>query len=376
MKTIKLTEIRDKIQDLVQEANFELQDDVLAVIKNMAAKEESPAGREVFRQIIENADIADEEKLGLVPGHGAGRIFRRNGGNAEARLTDGLTACARRSPGEPSRLRGGVSPQVGRRRAPEPKEHRQQRPGVSPLGRGGRRRPQDQVHGQGRRSENMSAISDDAFGREREGIEDFVVETVSKAGPNPCPPTVVGVAVGGNFDTSLCWPKRRCCANRSAAESRSRLRRPGKTDSRTDQQTGHRTPGMGGRTTALAVHIESYPCHIASFPVAVNIKCHSHRVKEFEAVMVEIRFHGRGGQGTVVASKILADAVSKEDKWVQAYPQFGVERRGAPVFSFIRIDSGRSIVTRAGSTPRSRDRRRSDAHRGHRRHRRAEGQGR
>ena len=75
--------------------------------------------------------------------------------------------------------------------------------------------------------------------------------------------------------------------------------------------------GLGGRTTSLAVHIVSHPCHIASFPVAVNINCHSHRIVEIDfrrINMVEIRFHGRGGQGTVVASKILADAVSKEDK--------------------------------------------------------------
>ncbi|MCK7518179.1 MAG: 2-oxoacid:acceptor oxidoreductase family protein [Ignavibacteriales bacterium] len=85
--------------------------------------------------------------------------------------------------------------------------------------------------------------------------------------------------------------------------------------------------------------------------------------------MVEIRFHGRGGQGTVVASKILADAIAKEDKWVQAYPEFGVERRGSPVVAFIRIDDKQIYDKSRIYTPDQRRRRRPDPGRGHRHHR-------
>jgi len=113
------------------------------------------------------------------------------------------------------------------------------------------------------------------------GIEDFVVETVSKAGPNPCPPTVVGVGIGGNFDTSALLAKKALLRKPvGSAHAEPAYADMEKRILERINKLGVGPMGLGGRTTSLAVHIVSHPCHIASFPVAVNINCHSHRIVE------------------------------------------------------------------------------------------------
>jgi fumarate hydratase subunit alpha len=114
----------------------------------------------------------------------------------------------------------------------------------------------------------------------REGVRRFVVDTVSKAGPNPCPPVVVGVGIGGTFEHSALLAKQAL------------LRRLGEPNPDPDfaaleseileavNRLGIGPAGLGGTVTALAVHVETHPCHIASLPVAVNINCHSHRHRE------------------------------------------------------------------------------------------------
>jgi fumarate hydratase subunit alpha len=114
----------------------------------------------------------------------------------------------------------------------------------------------------------------------REGVKRFVVESVAKAGPNPCPPIVVGVGIGGTFEMCALIAKRAL------------LRRLGEPHPDPDfallegelleaiNRLGIGPAGLGGNVTALAVHVETHPCHIASMPVAVNINCHSHRHRE------------------------------------------------------------------------------------------------
>jgi fumarate hydratase subunit alpha len=132
-------------------------------------------------------------------------------------------------------------------------------------------------------AENMSAVRMFAPAAGQKGIEDFVVETADNGGSNPCPPIVVGVGLGGNFEYSALLAKKAL------------LRRPlGSHNSdpfykdmeerllKRINNLGIGPQGMGGRCTALAVHVEAFPCHIASMPAAVNIQCHSHRVLSFE----------------------------------------------------------------------------------------------
>lgn len=284
MKIISLAEVRDKIKDLVQEANFELQEDVIKVIKEMEEGEESPAGKAVFKQILENAQIAKDEKLGLCQDTGLAVFFVELGEDVELKKDDGLgslqeaiTEGTRAGYGEGYLRKSVVEDPIRRKNTGDNTPayiHWEVVPGdifkVTFIAKGGG-------------AENMSAVRMFAPAAGMEGIEDFVVETVDKGGSNPCPPVVVGVGVGGNFEYSALLAKkallRRPLGSHNPdpfyADMEKRLLER-------INNLGIGPQGMGGRTTALAVHVESFPCHIASMPAAVNIQCHSHRVISFE----------------------------------------------------------------------------------------------
>lgn len=284
MKVISLAKVRDTIKDLVQKANFELQEDVLNVIKEMEEKEESPAGQEVFKQILENTEIACNEKLGLCQDTGLAVFFVELGEDVELQKDDGLGSLKEaitegtRAGYEEGYLRKSVVEDPIRRKNTGDNTpayiHWELVPGdafkVTFIAKGGG-------------AENMSAVRMFAPAAGMEGIEDFVVETADKGGSNPCPPIVVGVGVGGNFEYSALLAKkallRRPLGSHNpdpfyADMERRLLERI--------NNLGIGPQGMGGRITALAVHVESFPCHIASMPAAVNIQCHSHRVMNFE----------------------------------------------------------------------------------------------
>ncbi len=284
MKVIKLSVVRDKIKELVQEANFELQEDVLKVIKDMADKEESPAGKEVFNQILENVEIARQEKLGLCQDTGLAVFFVEIGEDVKLDKDDGLgslreaiTEGTRQGYKEGYLRKSVVEDPIRRKNTGDNTPayiHWELVPGdafkITFIAKGGG-------------AENMSAIRMFAPAAGLEGIEDFVVETADKGGSNPCPPIVVGVGVGGNFEYAPLLAKkallRRPLGSHNpdpfyADMERRLLERINKL--------GIGPQGMGGRIPALAVHVEAYPCHIASMPAAVNIECHSHRVMSFE----------------------------------------------------------------------------------------------
>jgi fumarate hydratase subunit alpha len=284
MKTIKLSKVRDNIKDMVQKANFELQDDVLQVIKDMAKKEESPAGKEVFNQMLENAEIARQEKLGLCQDTGLAVFAVELGEDVRFDRDDGLSSLqeaifegTRRGYAEGYLRKSVVEDPVRRKNTGDNTPayiHWELVPGdifkVTFIAKGGG-------------AENMSAIRMFAPAAGQEGIEDFVVETADKGGSNPCPPIIVGVGVGGNFEFSA-WLAKKALLRRPLGSHNSD---PFYADMEKRlleriNKLGIGPQGMGGRITALAVHVESFPCHIASMPAAVNIQCHSHRVLSFD----------------------------------------------------------------------------------------------
>lgn len=284
MKIISLAKVRDTIKNLVQKANFELQDDVLDVIKDMEEKEESPAGKEVFKQILDNVKIARDEKLGLCQDTGLAVFFVELGEDVELQKDGGLGSLSEaitegtRAGYEEGYLRKSVVEDPIRRKNTGDNTpayiHWELVPGdtfkVTFIAKGGG-------------AENMSAVRMFAPAAGMEGVESFVVETADKGGSNPCPPIVVGVGVGGNFEYSALLAKkallRRPLGSHNSdpfyADMERRLLER-------INNLGIGPQGMGGRITALAVHIEAFPCHIASMPAAVNIQCHSHRVLNFE----------------------------------------------------------------------------------------------
>ena len=283
MKTISLADVRDRIKSLVQEANFELQEDTCQVVQEMKEKEESPAGRTVFEQILENADIAREEKLGLCQDTGLAVFFVEIGEEVKLNRDDNLGSLKEaitegtRAGYEEGYLRKSVVEDPIRRKNTGDNTpafiHWELVPGntfkVTFIAKGGG-------------AENMSAIRMFAPAAGQEGIEDFVVETADKAGSNPCPPIIVGVGVGGNFEYSALLAKKALLRRPLGSHNHD----PFYADMEKRlleriNNLGIGPQGMGGRITALAIHVESYPCHIASMPAAVNIQCHSHRVISF-----------------------------------------------------------------------------------------------
>lgn len=284
MKVVKLSEVRDKIKDLVQVANFELQDDVLKVINEMAQKEESPAGKEIFNQMIENVRIAKEEKLGLCQDTGLAVFAVELGEDVKLDKDNGLGSL-REAITEGTRL--GYAEGFLRKSVVEDPVRRKNTGTNTPAYIHWELVPGDAFKvtfvAKGGGAENMSAIRMFAPAAGLEGIEDFVVETADKGGSNPCPPIVVGVGVGGNFEYSA-WLAKKALMRQPLgshnpdpfyADMEKRLLER-------INKLGIGPQGMGGRITALAVHVESFPCHIASMPAAVNIQCHSHRVMKFE----------------------------------------------------------------------------------------------
>jgi fumarate hydratase subunit alpha len=284
MKVVKLTQVRDRIKDIVQEANFELQEDVLGVINELAKKEESAAGKEIFNQMIDNAKIAREEKLGLCQDTGLAVFAVELGEEVRFEKADGLGSL-REAITEGTRL--GYAEGYLRKSVVEDPIRRKNTGTNTPAYIHWELVPGDIFKvtfvAKGGGAENMSAIRMFAPAAGQEGIEDFVVETADKGGSNPCPPIIVGVGVGGNFEYAA-WLAKKALLRRPLgshnpdpfyADMEKRLLER-------INKLGIGPQGMGGRITALAVHVESYPCHIASMPAAVNIQCHSHRVIGFE----------------------------------------------------------------------------------------------
>ena len=284
MKVVKLTQVRDKIKDIVQEANFELQKDVLEVVNEMAKKEESPAGKEIFNQMIDNARIAKEDKLGLCQDTGLAVFAVELGEDVRFEKADGLGSL-REAITEGTRL--GYAEGYLRKSVVEDPIRRKNTGTNTPAYIHYELVPGDAFKvafvAKGGGAENMSAIRMFAPAAGQEGIEDFVVETADKGGSNPCPPIVVGVGVGGNFEYSA-WLAKKALLRQPLGSHNAD---PFYADMETRlleriNKLGIGPQGMGGRITALAVHVESFPCHIASMPAAVNIQCHSHRVMKFE----------------------------------------------------------------------------------------------
>lgn len=278
MRDIHVQDIIAAVKQAAVTANYVIGPDLLAAFQRGLSEEESPSGREIFRQLIENARIADTECIPLCQDCGLTVIFAEVGqevhivgGDFEAALQEGV-----RQGYQEGYLRKSVCHPLTRKNTGDNTPaviHTEIVPGdrlklwVVPKGGG---------------SENMSRLFMLKPAQGWEGIKEAVVTTVREAGPNACPPYIVGVGIGGNFERSALLAKK------------SLLRELGSTNPDPDlaareaellkaiNDLGIGPQGLGGRLTALGVHLLMQPCHIASLPVAVNIQCHSSRHREVE----------------------------------------------------------------------------------------------
>lgn len=274
MRTITYKEIRDAVAALCIDANYNLSEDVFCKIKNSQATEKSPTGVEILKELEENAAIAASDAVPICQDCGLAVVFAEVGqdvhieGDFNAAVNDGVIkgydeGYLRKSTCTPLTREnfGNNAPAILHTKLVDGDKLKLT---VAPKGGG---------------SENMSALKMFAPAAGREGIIDFVVETVRNAGPNPCPPLVLGVGIGGNFERAPLLAKEALLLAIDdvnpdpafAAMEAEILARANKL--------GIGPAGLGGSTTVLAVHISAAPCHIASLPCAVNINCHAARHK-------------------------------------------------------------------------------------------------
>jgi len=278
MREIKAKDVTSTVARLCKEANFFLPDDVLAALRKGRDQEESPVGRQVFDQILENAAIAAKEEMPLCQDCGLAVVFLEigqdvhiSGGDLLQAVNDGVRQGYAEGYLRKSAVKQPFSSRVNTKDNTPAILHAEIVPGdklkitIAPKGGG---------------SENMSRFTVLKPAQGRQGVVDFVVSAVEEAGSNPCPPTIVGVGIGGTAEKAMILAKKallRTVGKPSADPETAELERD---LLERINATGVGPGGVGGRITSLAVHVETFAAHIASLPVAVNIQCHSARHKE------------------------------------------------------------------------------------------------
>ena len=278
MREIDAATITDTVARLCQEANFYLPEDVLDALKKARQKEVSPLGQEVIDQLVENASIADKEKMPLCQDCGytvvmleVGQDVHIKGGNLEEAVAEGVRQGYGKGYLRKSIARRPFSARVNTKDNTPPVIHTDIVPGdklkivVMPKGGG---------------SENMSRLGMLSPSQGRQGIVDLVVNAVSQAGSNPCPPVIVGVGIGGTSEKAMFLAKKALLRKVGQPSDDAEVAELEKELLTRINDLGIGPQGLGGTVTALAVHIEVYPAHIASLPVGVNIQCNSARHKE------------------------------------------------------------------------------------------------
>lgn len=276
MRTIKTDQIVEAVKNLCTTANFELGQPELAAVEKAIETEESPIGVDILKQIAENARIAREEQVPLCQDTGFAIFFVELG--QDLRIEGGLLAEAVaegvRQGYEEGYLRKSI---LG-----DPLERLNTGDNTPPIVHtevveGDKLKITFDAKGGG--SENMSQLKMLKPADGEEGVKDFVVETVRQAGANPCPPIIVGVGIGGNFEMVAKLAKKSLLRPLGSTNPDPKYAAMEAELLERINDLGIGPQGLGGRTTALGVHVTAHPCHIASLPVAVNIECHSHRHK-------------------------------------------------------------------------------------------------
>jgi len=278
MREIGCKEIIDTVARLCIEANYYLGDDVLVALRQARENEVSSVGREVLDQILKNADIASQQSMPLCQDTGMTVIFLELGqdvhvidGDLYKAINQGVRKGYQEGYLRKSVVDRPFSARINTKDNTPAVIHTEIVPGdrlkitVCPKGGG---------------SENMSQLRMLSPAAGRQGVIDFVVECVDRAGANPCPPVIVGVGIGGTIEKTTLIAKKALLRKLGEPNPDSELAELEADILEQANGLGIGPGGFGGTVTALAVHVEAFPCHIASLPVAVNIQCHSARHKE------------------------------------------------------------------------------------------------
>jgi fumarate hydratase subunit alpha len=276
IREISVDEITPVVKQLCIDANYHLGEDVLSALDKAIEAEESPTAKEVLRELIANASIAREEKVPICQDCGLAVVFLEigqdvhiTGGDLKDAINEGV-----RQGYEQGYLRRSACHPVSRKNTGDNTPaiiHVEIVPGetmkivFAPKGGG---------------AENMSRVTMLAPAAGIEGVKDFVVNRIKESGSNPCPPTIVGIGIGGTFERSAILAKKAILREMGERNPDPELAKIEQDILETVNRLGIGPMGYGGTTTSIEVFLEMEPCHIASLPLAVNVQCHAARHKE------------------------------------------------------------------------------------------------
>jgi fumarate hydratase subunit alpha len=276
MRSIPAKEVQDRVRDMIIESNTLLAPDVLQAFEDALMQEELSSAREVLSQLLENAKLAKETGLALCQDTGTAIFFVEMG--EDCRIEDSSLrevinkgmiegyekGCLRKSMCHPLTRKntGDNSPAVIHFDLVSGSELK-----ISYMAKGGG-------------SENMSRCTMLTPAQGWSGIKEFGLQRIAEAGPNPCPPTIVGLGIGGSFELAPVLAKKALLRPLDQKHPDSDVAEMENELLEEINKLGIGPMGLGGKTTSLGVRINMAPCHIASLPLAVNIQCHSSRHQE------------------------------------------------------------------------------------------------
>ncbi len=275
MRSIDAREVTRQVSQMVVEANMVLPEDISTALQKAWENEDNPSGREILGHLLDNARLARETNLPLCQDTGLAVFFVELGQECRLRgdlyqaINDGVSQGY-----EQGYLRKSVCNPLSRKNTGD------NTPAIIHLDLVPGDRLKIRFMPKGGGSENMSGLAMLAPSQGLEGVKDFVLQRVARAGPNPCPPGIIGIGIGGTFDQAPLLAKKALFRSLDDIHPDQEVRDLEAEFFKAVNSLGIGPMGMGGKTTCLGLKIETAPCHIASLPVAVNIQCHAARHKE------------------------------------------------------------------------------------------------
>jgi fumarate hydratase subunit alpha len=278
MRDIDAKNVTETISRLLQEACYRLSDDVTTALRRAYESEESPSSHHVLAKLLENAEVAERDKIPLCQDTGMAVVFLEIG--QEVHVVGGNLYEAIQEGTRRAYTDGYLRKSVVDRPFSARTNTRDNTPAVIHTTIVPGDKLKITVLSKGFGSENMSRLSMLTPAEGRRGVIDFVVKSVEEAGANPCPPVIVGVGIGGTAEKCMLLAKEALLRGVGDLHPDSEIAELETEILKRVNELGIGAMGYGGRISALAVHVEVFPTHIAALPVAVNLQCHSVRHRE------------------------------------------------------------------------------------------------
>lgn len=278
MKVIAYDHIVEKVAKLCQEANFDLGEDVISAFRQAVETERSPIGKDILLDLIENANIATENRVPMCQDTGVSVFIVELGQDC---LIKGGTITSAINEGVMKGYKDGyLRHSIVNNPLTRDKSETYNSPAIIHIEMKAGDQLVIHMSAKGGGSENMSALKMLTPADGIEGVKEFILTTVENAGPNACPPLVVGIGIGGNFERCAYLAKKSLFRPIGQHHQSPIVAQLEKDLMKNMNEMGIGPQGLGGDTTAIDVKIELEPCHIAALPVAVNLNCHASRHKE------------------------------------------------------------------------------------------------